>query len=867
MPDASYTDTDALLRSALDCIVVADDSGRIVEFNPASERVFGYRREEVLGRDIAETLVPARLRDAHRRGMERFCSANSEGRLAERLETTGLRADGTELPIELALSCITFRGSKAMVASVRDITAWKMAERRLAAQYAATRALAVSTTLAEATPRIVQAICDSLEWNLGILWEVDRQKDLLRSTTAWRPAGSNVEEFLDASRETTMRKGVGLPGRVYERAEPVWIVDVLKDENFPRLTWAHKAGLRAAFAFPIVSGRAVLGVMEFFSSRSEAPDQNLLEMLAAIGSQMGQFIERKREEQERRYSEERTERIIDTALEAVVTMDANGLVTGWNPHAETTFGWSREEAIGRRMSDTVIPRQYRLMHERGLQHFLATGEGSVLGKRIEITALRRNGEEFPVELAICPLRLEHGWAFSAFIRDIADRKENEIERRKSEDALQHSYADLEQRVQERTEELRNAKEAAERANRAKSEFLANMSHEIRTPLNGVIGMTSLLLDENLGATEKSYAETIKMSGEALLTVVNDILDFSKIEAGKFELDSVDFDPRAVLEEGLELVASNAHRKHLELTLDIAEGFPVQVLGDPARLRQIVLNLLANAVKFTETGEVKLRARQQLAPSGEVELYVEVCDTGIGIAQEVQKKLFASFTQADSSTTRKYGGTGLGLAICKQVVQRMGGAIGVISESGHGSTFWFTARLPVLSNQIAVAAHHAGLQGCRVLVVDDNETNRRILCTQLAVWNMKPESAEDGPSALQALLRAHQQDQPFDLALLDFMMPVMDGLMLVEAIRSESVLAEIPLVLLTSVSDVGLPRKAKSLGIACLTKPARQGHLLRAMKLALGCERLDAAGGEDLKAASEIAPNTSALVERETELTR
>ncbi len=560
-----------------------------------------------------------------------------------------------------------------------------------------------------------------------------------------------------------------------------------------------------------------------------------------------------------------TDALLRSALDCIIIADYDGRIVEFNPASEKVFGHKRDEVLGTDLAETVIPARLREAHRRGMKRFCSAGEDRNLGERIEIAGMRADGTELPLELAFSRITFRGSPAVIAYLRDITVRKM--AEQRLAAESLQHSYEDLENRVQERTEELRNAKEAAERANRAKSEFLANMSHEIRTPLNGVIGMTSLLLDENLGSTERSYAETIKMSGEALLTVVNDILDFSKIEAGKFELESVDFDPRAVLEEGLELVASKAHSKHLELTLDIDVGFPAEVLGDPARLRQIVLNLLANAVKFTETGEVKLRARQQLAESGEAELYVEVCDTGIGIAQEVQKKLFASFTQADSSTTRKYGGTGLGLAICKQVVQRMGGTIGVISEPDHGSTFWFTARLPVVKSGAAVAGHDEALQGCRVLVVDDNETNRRILCTQLALWNMKPESAEDGPSGLRTLRRAHEEGRPFDLALLDFMMPGMDGLMLVDAIRSESVLAEIPIVLLTSVSDIGLPRKAKSLGIACITKPARHAHLLRTMKLALDSERPDAPEkAEDAKPILRRESSTSDL-QRETEFTR
>jgi len=673
----------------------------------------------------------------------------------------------------------------------------------------------------------------------------------------------------------------------------------------------------------------------------------------------------------------RWRRIIDAAPDAVVAMDREGLITSWNQRAETMFGWSRVEAVGRRLWDTIIPPRLRAQ-EDGFARVQPNGDASRLNTRIEITAFRRNGEEFPAELAICPLQLEDGWAFGAFIRDITARKYNEqvqaatflcseaahsthsldelfdvicpaigdllaaksfhlglrdshtgllshcysrdfeerdavltdagrrymehvsetgmpvraernpipstageqedwlcvplrsadgtlgvigvrnsagrarygeeqervltfvstqiamaVERKKAQQGLRLSHEQLERRVQERTEELLNAKETAEAATRAKSQFLANMSHEIRTPLNGVIGMTSLLLAHDLGEEEREFAETIRLSGEALLTVVNDILDFSKIEAGKFQLDAIEFKPQTVLEEAIELIAVNAHRKDLELTLEIDAGFPAFVSGDPARLRQIILNLLSNAVKFTEKGEVRLRARQQARDGEEVELYIEVSDSGIGIAREVQDRLFESFVQADSSTTRRYGGTGLGLAISKQLVQRMGGRIGVTSQFGEGSTFWFTIRVPLIRKAAASPEQPGNMRGRRVLVVDDNETNRRILRGQLKQWQIEPETSEDGPAALRALLSAYQAGRPFELVILDFMMPVMDGLMLTEAIRSQTILADLPIILLTSAAVPAVISKAKELRVAgCLTKPAREAHLLRAVTQAL-----------------------------------
>ncbi len=696
-------------------------------------------------------------------------------------------------------------------------------------------------------------------------------------------------------------------------------------------------------------------------------------------------------------SDERFERLVDAAPDAVVVMDGDGLITAWNRRAETMFGWSQAEAIGRDMCGLIIPARLRSEHEEGMQRFLSAGERAEANSRIEITALRRDGQEFLAELAICPLQLEDGWAFGAFVRDITARKYNEqvqaatflcseaahsthnldelfdvvcpaignllsaksfhlalrdsatgllshcytrdfeetsasltaqgkrymervsetgtperagrnglalegeeedwlcvplrstegtlgvigvrngatgvhygeeqervlvfvstqiamaVERKKAQQHLQLSHEQLERRVQERTGELSKAKETAEAATRAKSQFLANMSHEIRTPLNGVIGMTSLLLAHDLGPEELEFAETIKLSGEALLTVVNDILDFSKIEAGKFHLDAIEFSPRTVLEEAIEVIAVNAHRKVLELTLEVDPGFPAHVSGDPARLRQTILNLLSNAVKFTDQGEIRLRARQQAREGNEVELYIEVNDSGIGVAPEVQERLFESFMQADSSTTRRYGGTGLGLAISKQLVQRMGGRIGVRSKPGQGSSFWFTIRAPLLSKPAVSTEQPQDMQTSRVLVVDDNETNRRILKAQLGQWRIQTETADDGPSALRALLSAYQAGRPFDLVILDLMMPVMDGLMLTEAIRSQAMLANMPIILLTSAAVPAVISRAKELRVtACLTKPAREAHLLRTVARALVGE------GDGIAAGLDRRPGASGL---------
>ena len=495
--------------------------------------------------------------------------------------------------------------------------------------------------------------------------------------------------------------------------------------------------------------------------------------------------------------------VLDTAADAIITIDERGDIESFNPSAEMLFGYSAEEAVKRNVN-FLMPNPYAAEHDGYLRNYLTTGEKKIIGIGREVIGLRKDGSQFPLELAVSEVRQGKRRLFTGIIRDITDRKHVESS-------------------------LQDAREVAETANRTKSDFLANMSHEIRTPMNGVIGMTQLVLDTELSADQRDCIETIQSSADALLCVINDILDFSKVEAGKLELDEVPVSLRKTVGDALKLLSIRAHEKDIELNSFVPPKLVDEVITDPTRLRQILTNLVGNAIKFTDEGEVTVDVSLETETEEELQLRFCIQDSGIGIPDDRIDKIFEAFSQADTSTTRTYGGTGLGLSISSQLVEMMGGRIWVESEPGKGSKFQFT----VAMHKGRVSRQVVPIPNARVLIVDDNVTNLSILKRVFEGWGMSPIPVDNGTAAIEALITAANRGRPIDLMVTDGQMPEMDGLMLVKNVRNNKMIAETPVIFLSSAAMPNLAEQCDALKISArISKPAQQLDLQRAVLNAL-----------------------------------
>ena len=751
----------AILDTMLDGVLTISKSGEILSTNQAALKMFAATDAS----DLVGKLICDILPHTTRTELPFACcpaSTAKSGSEGKRLETTGRRLDGHEYPVEMSLSESMIDGTNAFTAILRDLSEQKSA----------------AAKLKQAETRLVDAI-ESLPDGF-VLYDADDRLVL---------CNSKYKEFYSASADLIQ------PGASFEdiirggamRGQYQVPHDVLED--WVSLRMEHHRNPGAPMEQHLDDGRW-LRVIETRTSEG-----------GLVGFRVD-ITELKQREEELKRSEDLLRNVVDASFDGVIVMNGEGVVLDFSPAAEDVFGWKAQELVGQKMSDFIIPEKYRQAHDDGLAKFLVTGEGPVLGKRIEIEGLHKDGHEIIVELAIRHTRGAEGPLFLGYVRDITERK--------AADAA-----------------LRDAKEKAEAANEAKAKFLAMMSHEIRTPMNGVLGILSLLRDTDLDPAQSDYVKTARESGRSLLELINDILDFSKLEAGRMELDNAPFRLNTVVKSVVDLFMPIAQEKGLGLFLNGQENIPQIVVGDSGRLRQVILNLVSNAIKFTEIGSVDISVDVARQDPVRPVFRFSVKDTGIGIPKDKHEALFGEFVTVDGSYTKKQGGTGLGLAICQQIAQLMDGEITLESLPGAGSTFHFTVPITLADDQTP-AAEDAGEttdadlpEGLVILLAEDNATNQIVVSHALERAGCDIDIANNGKEAVQAA-----QKRDYDCILMDISMPEMDGIEATRMIKDSRRNTDTPIVALTAYSLRGDKERFIASGMSdFLAKPVEKQDLL------------------------------------------
>ncbi len=813
----------ALVESSDDAIVATAADGTITAWNPGAEQMLGYAAGEVVGQSVVMLETPSRPGEA-----QSILSRITAGERLYDYETERRHKDGHVVDVSISYSPIRDRaGSVAGISAVaRDVTERRRSQRLEEATYRIAQAANAAVSLAALLPAVHRALGELMPARNFYIALHDAEKGVLSFPYF-------VDEHDPAPQARELRKGmteyVLRTGRSLLATPAVFDDLVRRGEvnpiGTPPIDW---------LGVPLKTQAGTIGVLVVQSYlegvRYGEREQGVLEFVSA---QIALAVERSRAQDALGASERRLKDVLasSTAVLYACTDFGDGLTPGWvSENIGQVMGYEVAEALrstwwiehlhpdDRRRVVAQLPTVLKAGHVT-VEYRFAVKDGSYRWLH-DSARLVRDAAGLPVEII-------GTWL------DITDRKQAEAA-------------------------MREARDLAERAARTRSAFLANMSHEIRTPMNAVLGFVELVLDTELSDEQRRALELVRSSSEALLTILNDILDYSKIEAEHLELESIRFELPKVVHATATLLAVRAREKHLELTVDVGPEVPHAVRGDPTRIRQVLMNLIGNAIKFTEQGEVNVSATlvQRRDPDALIEFRVR--DTGIGIAPDQQAAIFEEFTQADSSMTRRFGGTGLGLAISRRLVHLMGGVLQVRSDVGHGSEFSFVLSLPLESDAAQAQSRPArSLNGCRILVVDDNETNRRILRDMIGAEGVQVEQAPGVAAALTLLRDAARAGRLYDLTILDAQMPDQDGFALAAAVRGDPSLSAARLLMLTSAGQRGDGERCRQLGIqAYLTKPIARADMIEAIRVALDPTR--GAGAGELITRHTIAESRATL---------
>jgi PAS domain S-box-containing protein len=733
----------AVVATALDAIVTMDHEGRVVEFNPAAERMFGYSRDAVVGRALAEVIIPPASRDAHRRGLARYLETGQSQMLGRRVELTAIRADGSEVPVEVAIVRQSDEWPPRFSGHVRDLSDLRRFERRRTLRLAVTQALADATSLGDAAPLVLRAVCDVLGWDAGAFWAVDRDAGVLRCLTIWHAPERTIAAFGRATRESVFEPGIGLPGRVWSSRRSHWIPDVTQDDNFPRAAVAREDGLRGAFASPIMLGPDVLGVIEFFHREIREPDPDLLEMMTTIAGQVGQLMGREQAQLAVRDSERRFVRFMHHLPGLAWIKDLQGRYVYANDAAVQAFETTREELYGRTDAD-IFPPETAAQFRENDQLAVRSGGGVQMIETLQGGGRVRHSI---VSKFVIPGSVEAQTLVGGIAIDITDRL--------------------------------GAEEALQREARQKDEFLAMLAHELRNPLAPIANALEIMKQQTAGdSIAQTFHDVALRQVGHMSRLLDDLLDVGRISQGRIELRREPVDIGALVTRTVEATLPLFESRRHELTVSLPRG-PVWVMGDATRLEQILTNLLNNAAKYTDPGGgIWLTAERE---GGEISLRVR--DTGVGIPPDLAPRVFDLFMQVERRLDRSRGGIGVGLTLVKRLTELHGGRVQAQSQ-GPGQGSEFTVWLPAIAQDVLDAAPArrpsatAAFRARRVLVVDDNQDSASSLGTLLQLNGQDVRVAFDGPTALSIA----QEFQP-QLVLLDIGMPGMDGFEVARRLRA------------------------------------------------------------------------------------